>query len=461
MTRLGRATDEAVDELSARRVFAAATVGDGHVTTCLAHLDRLGAVYPIRTRSERMDVAPGSVPSASELGRALAASWDGLGADASFEYHRFFLCLPPWGALSREAASRINVSPGDQGQAAMQVPSVTARDVARLETQLCRQQAMPGFVICDLARHAYCGDSDLPMKDPIGARTRSLRVRGHVVFSDLNSTTVILESLRSLGVRVDVMVSAFTSVSPNLTLPEKSRGCAAVDVDRANTHLSFYRDEQLAHTRLVSSGSRAVLIDSAHTLKTRPEELSWLWNAEDPVRLHDISLGRPGRLPQRSLQGGTQSLDDWNSAADMAVASLFERIRREVEETRLELGWRPNSLLFVGEDSVTIPRLVNAARACGYEAEWRIPERVHGNGRFAVPGAARLVGMIRACAFARSPAPCQPFLDAYNESLIDGLSNRVRQAFHDVVRRAAGNVSAFMRRGEPGEGAGGIAAALF
>ena len=426
-TMLMNATDEGqfVDELDTNRIHAALVVGDNWVATVIAHVDRLGTVYPFRWRHTFLDVEGRDVPSPRVLQEAVYECWNGMGVDARVEYSRFFLSLPGWACRSREATSRCFID-RELGPRVSR-PKVTAHDVQRLAERICTENISASYVVTDLVPHCYLGDSGTAHKDPIGATSATLLLQAHLVMADLSTVHTILDALRAMDVRVDVMSGPFCPMGTHLTAPERASGAVLVEVDRLNTYCSHFLGGQLVRSSQATGGVYDIVQSAASGLGIRMSDFApWLGRLDTALveAGPDVEIDLP---PRRRRQPSGVRLGDVVAAAGEAAEDLLSRLDVTPEFSEQNLQRCLNKVVVMGDDHLTLRAMCEAfRRRHGVECEWRRPRKVHGNGRPPVPGFPRVVGLSRFGAVHNGRR--QPYLEEYNETLMDALNRSVQEA---------------------------------
>lgn len=413
-----------VDSLSHESTYGGLVIGDNWVVMGILFVDRLGHVIPIRVRRSFFEATPGEDPSLPKIEEAIRHCWSTIGGGADSEYSRFVVCLPPRATQSRHTSSRVSTRP--EGRPFLSDRTVvTAQHLRELDTRISRDGVRPRYAVADMVPLAYQLDNQHRTSDPVGRQTELLTLQAHLVLSDSDTAQTILDCLRTLDIRTDVFMSPHMALSGNLAPVEKTADTISVDVDRLTTACSFFRDGKLIHTEWVEGGSYEVLEGASERLNTNPDELmQWLNDREDvaPPGAVDDDLLLP--LYPRWRNRNT-SLVDLDHAARKAANGIVTQILAVVETARASSGTDTKRVILTGDDSMTLRAVRANLQHAGLMCEWRLVEEalLQEDTLLAVPGFSRLVGMMKV---ARAQSGRQPFLDEYNEALVDRVGQRIQ-----------------------------------
>ena len=416
----------AVDHLKKENTFAAISFGDNYVSAALAHVDVMGSVYPYRLQHAFFKRDKRHDPDARELDAALRKCWEGLGNNPELEASQILVALPPWASRSRMAEARL-VVPSEEG-AGMYARKVDKIVVRSLQDVMCAKNTPAGYVVSDLIPQYYTTDTGSTLGNPISATTSTLAMRGHLVMTELSVARIILDCLKSKSVWATHLTTAFCATGFNIWPDEKQRGVALIEVDRLRTYCSFFENGVLVHTCQVDGGSIETLSDAAHRLDVPPGDLAlWLNDREELMRYADpqIEIAWPSATRKPN---GPRTLGDIENAARPMAEKIMGRIQAALKGVDEAVNRGIRNVVLMGDDPLIMRALRSAFREVGgAQCEWRVPPKVHGEQHRAVPGFARMIGLLRMPRLWKERR--QPFLESYNESVVETVNGTFWRMF--------------------------------
>lgn len=416
-----------VTELSTRNTCAVVLLDRRWATTVLVHRDPLGSLYPFQWGTAMTADAGGGSPPAL-LADAVNRAWRDMASKAPVRYDRCLICVSPSMTRSRDAVSRIPITPLPEDRTA--VPRVTARHVAMLREAICTQNVSASSTVTEIVVQSYRDGEGHELPDPLTTITSSLEMRAHLVMTDQPVLTAVMDALRALRVRVHATVSP-CAASTSTRLPQAAGGrFVSLEVSESDIAGAVVSDGRIVRTIHVDAGSNDVLKAAARRLGTHARTIGeWLQNHAD-LLVHGedgISLSAacpPGHPPPATL-GEMQEAA--NEATDRISIAVREAIRRAMPAA----GTWP--VVLSGDNRYACRALTAAMRkSASLDASSAQPDRIHGIELVSVvPGTARMAGTVRY--WNVTSADGNAYLDAYYERHAPAVTQTLRR-----VRRNAG-----------------------
>ena len=451
MMWIDQSTHKVLWELDTEHIFAGVLVGDNWVATVLVHVDPVsGSLYPIRDSHVFIPVNHGHTPSLRQIEDALEKSWTALNGP-EIEYSHLFLCLPAWCCRGQTATARTTISDAEHTPG-LWWSKVASYHVRELQEKLYAEISSSKYVACDLMPLSFVLDNGCRLADPVDSITNTLDLDAYAIMADAGVIEALLERLRRLGLKADVVTTAFVAGREFLSLEDRDRGVVLMDVDQRSVTASVYRDGLMAETAVVPEGSDGILGSTADRLhmgawplgvllKERRDVLS-ATDANEETVLHS-SCSRGGKaVTVRDLEEAAKA------SADALVRQVQDALGLSSREKRSGL----RKIVLIGDEPLVLRAVKRAAeKRLGLPCAWAVPDRVHAIERIETPGLARMVGLMRQAGL--HPPATQPFLEAHNrtpmKSINRMLTERCRQLHQQMLARLRDHTRRNGRGGRP------------
>ena len=425
-----------VGHLSLRHTRAGITFGDNWVCAYKAHVDQTGAVFPYTRRFDfARKTKQGTTPNRRELLRLTAKCWHAIDGGGQIDYSLFLLCFPQWACTTREVTIHLPLN-RDETVPGSADPVVKEHHLEELAGRIAAAAAADDSnrVLLEVVPHCYIVNGRRRMSDPVGTPAHALKLKAHATLADRSCVDDILYCLEQLGIRkIDAILSPFSAIRPHLSLVERQRDVAVVEVDRKSTCYSIYSHGELLRSGHLNLGSYNVLVETAHELGIPAIHLAKWLNKWEHLFVAPSKDGLPQRHVFSRLDGGPRSLKQLNAASAGIAARVMETLVAKIRDANLKHGTSVRELVFMGEDYLSLRALKTAAAARGdVAARWRIPRGIHPkNGSLvSMPGLVRTFGALKLGDDLRH-RPAVPVTIEYNRTRVD----RVNDGIHLMVRR--------------------------
>jgi hypothetical protein len=394
-----------VHELSTYRVHGLLMIEDDGVVAALAHVDLSGAVYPFQSVFHPVESTGSGHPHHEALIRGALSAWRELSRRAPGHFNRMILCTPASTARSRQATSRIRieVQPGT----GTILPKVDREHLRKLDDRLCTQNTSDAYVVVDMATHSYADDSGHERPMPEGTVTSTLDARSHLVMSPADLVTGIINAFRPLGVKFDVLMSAFAAAGGHLS-PAEEDGTVVVDIDRDACWCSWYGWGRLLNTTSIPGGSQAIRNGCADVLGMPAAEFeNWVVSHHDLFRHGSPATSLTSAPPCERLASGT--LKTIYDATTQVCARLGRELRQSTQSAPGCLA-PARRIIVMGDDPFAVQSFTTAISAYRtFTVEARFASDAHGLEHIQSPRIGRMVGAFRRGG--RADAPRQPYLE--------------------------------------------------
>ena len=419
------ASQRGLAELDQENIFAVMVVGDDYVEASTIRSDPGGFTYPIRAaRASLGELDQNHTPSVDAVCRVAKEAWDKL-KGPRLEYGRFLLCLPSWLCESKEVSAEIELRNFNAKLRRLRVPLVNEHHLPLVVERVCEKLG-PDHVVIDLWPGSWVvGRKGRRVEDPVGASSRTLRLEAYAVTAELGPVKTLLKSLAKIGIHVDLITAPCSAAMGVLAEGEDAdAGICVADVDRLSTTISAYVRGKLRYSGTVTLGSNHVMSDVMRHHSGDREEL-----VEELVAWEKIDAGlvdgwvRELELWQHILRHPALHLYDAEAA--QAITKVFRGIERQLK-IALVNSMLPVSevLLMQDDDSHLTERGLSQALKEYLDIPIRtVVSNTWQEEELGVKCGARAIALVR---FARASAKrLQPFLDRYNEGIVEAATRRL------------------------------------
>lgn len=417
-------------QLSLQHTYAGITFGDNWVCAYKAHVDQTGAVFPYARRFDfARQTKQGTTPNRGELLRLAVKCWRAVDSGGQIDYSHFLVCFPQWACTTRDVTVQMPLK-HEAGIPKETDPVVEPRHIERLADRIASGVATTDrdLVPLEIIPHYYVINGRRRMSQPVNTPARALKLKAHVTLAERSCVDDILHCLEYLGIRhITACLSPFSAMQPHLSLVERQRNVAIVEVDRKSTCYSIYRSGDLVRSGHIQQGSYNVLIETAHKLGTRPIRLAKWLNEWEHVFVAPSRDGLPESLAFSRLDDGPKSLQELNNASVEIGTRMATELMVKVRDANLKLGTRVSDIVLTGEDYLSLRALKAAVDAnSAITTHWRIPVGTHpeNGSHVTMPGLVRTFGALKLAGDLRL-RPVTPIVREYNRTRVDLVNNRI------------------------------------
>jgi cell division ATPase FtsA len=412
--------------LDPQHVAAVAVIGDLGVTIALAHVGRMGRIFPYQSFHQPIETPPGQVPGVIHVQAALTQCWTHF-LRLGVEHHRFFLVLPAWASPhhSVRATARVEVAHNNPWRH-FRVPAVRPADVRRAHAAVCERFAPPGQVVVDFRPDAYNLASGCAVSDPIGSRSCALELVANVTTADAAFTRDILRCLRDLAIRVDAVLPASACSGGILDDTQRRDGSFVLDVGERTTACALWAGHRLVHASWMHLGSDQVLGAVAAQLRCGKDALRRFGQEQRDIASCRTDVNDHRTLPFQTPDGFLR-VRDLRRAAAADIEPLVREALRHLDVARDETLCSPERVVVAGDDPIVLHALTHLLHArLAIPVVWWTPGE-DGGIRFAeMPHHTRTMGPMRQY---RDELPLTPLvLQRFTESLAEKASSALAAA---------------------------------
>lgn len=417
------------------RVFAEAVIGDSRVVAAATYFERSTRLYPIPWESEEAAPPKGQRSSLSSIEEATAKAWGRL-ACHGIEYSKFFLGYPAAFAEQNCVIARHEIAIDEHSRMRRKRQSVvTPADVHRVQRELLMRYTTQRNIVCELHPLHYVVDGEEIVSDPIRYRAHTLALRACVVLGIRNRIFDLLDSLKRLGITVDVALSAPSCAGGLLRQSERTNGTLVIDVGSRHTCGALYVDDALCYSAHIPFGSDHVVQEIVRSMNCVGELTlrKLLADARDAL----FPGNGEGRLPLAVFaEGSFLRLDELRKAAVVPVHRMTDQLSELIAAAEMHSPVTPEKIVLVGDELLTVSTLRDVlAERVGTRCEWRLPKDVNGVRYTDIPEHAKVMGLFRQSAVR---PPLQPlYLQSYNQTTAERAAGWLRDSALRTSRRAA------------------------
>jgi cell division protein FtsA len=197
-------------------------------------------------------------------------------------------------------------------------------------------------------------DGSNGIRNPVGMSCERLEAMVHIVTGSVTSVQNLIKCCEMSRVRVaDIVLEPLASADAVLTMEERERGVALVDIGGGTTDVAVYREGVLKHTAVLALGGNHITNDIAVGLGIAAEE------AERLKKLygHAVTgiIDERGELAVKGMDGRLMKLP---------VSHLFEIIQPRCEEI-VTLAQKEIGMMSKGTVSAQSPPLASVVLTGG------------------------------------------------------------------------------------------------
>ena len=433
---------KAIGVLPPGQIMAGVMIGCNWVQAFAIHVDPAGALYVMDVGSRLIPTKPGCTPDLRRIKEGLQACWNHLGPLAQGDYGGFCLCLPTWCTRHDRVATSVEIA-SDERIPGFGTPVVDERDVRRLTEAAAAACETDEHVTVDLFPHYFLLDSGRRVADPRGETTNRLGISTDAVLVERGFVHSILDCLHDMDVKVDVMMSTAAASGGSLST-DRHRGAAVVDLGERYTAVTLFDRGDLRHVGWWEGGSEDVLKTTAHNLTSTRDIVASVSGDRDLLLLYGDPNNEIVSLPLFSWARRHPVLRNLEYGAQEAVTALVDRIVKELGAAVRKEGLDIERIVLLGDEPMTVRMLKQLLEdRTGIPCRIGMPATVRLSLGMKLQGYWRTVSLLRQGV--RFRARQQPFLERYNESLMDAFSRhaaeQTRRMAWLTVQRVADRVS--------------------
>ncbi|MEI6809159.1 MAG: hypothetical protein WCN95_10595 [bacterium] len=392
-------------QLSARRNFAGAIIGDNWVATFMVHLDCLGAILTMQWNQQPIKVPKGYCPSVKDVQEALRISWrqkeilkpsgdSKVSRAVKVAYHKFFLCLPAWRCRSMTLSAEMDPRGlwlGDKNEEVR----IEERHVKSLEQKITTEKVSPDLVVVDFVPQGYTIDDGTKMLDPIGAKTRKLRLDAHVLVADRYWVREILSTLDAESVNVDAITSSYSTASELLTDAEQAGDTVVIDIGARNTYLGFHNSGSLCAIKTVEGGADGVIVGTARSLH-QPISDVMATIGQQKFSLYSSDAGSAIKDSLFLWRTQVPMIRNLDNAAIPVTAGLFNRVWTEIDRQQAKSNICIQNAVVIGDDPLAVRAMLAILKdKTALRCRWGVAHNHHKHAESDSSGYAHMVSLVR------------------------------------------------------------------
>ena len=182
---------------------------------------------------------------------------------------------------------------------------ITAHDLMQVPQTVSSNINEPGRRMIHAIPMAYSLDGEQGIRTPLGMHTRNLEVETHLVTGASSYLDKLVEAVENAGVQVkELVLEPLASSEAVLSLQEKERGVALVDIGGGTTDVVVFKNGSMCYTSVIPVGGYQFTNDICLTYNTPYEaaeaaKLEYAHTEPYVVRsLEKISLPVVGRTTE-------------------------------------------------------------------------------------------------------------------------------------------------------------------
>lgn len=435
---------ETFGELGTGNLTAGAIIGGDYVATFLVHTGLEGPTYLMQESSVLIPTCQGCTPDLSRIRMALAECWEAMELTQGIDFNRFMLCLPSWCTKGRGSFASIPIT-HDNRIPGFRYPKIRLRDVLALIRKASESSESHDATVNFKPRHFEL-ESGRRVADPVGEMSPALSVEAEVVKADRGFVEGVLNCLRALCLRVDVLTSTDDVLGGCLTDQELTcSDVGALYCGRRYSTFGLFEQGSLRYSTAWERGSESVLAGAAHELSVTRDVIASVVGQPDLFMFSGDPNDPICSLPLFGRAGANPILRDLERAAGETVSAIVSDVERALNGALRNCALNVGRFVVVGEDPLTY-RLLKAylEEKFGLPCRIGVPVEVQVSRDIEIIGFPPIVGMVRRN-MQLPPFGYQAFLERYNETPFSLISrqggDRARAMLWNVAQRVANRLT--------------------
>jgi hypothetical protein len=217
----------------------------------------------------------------------------------------------------------------------------------------------------------------------------------------------LIDAFRPIGIRFNVLMSAFAAAEGHLT-PNEEDGTVLVDIDRDACWCSWFGWGRLLHAAAIPGGADAIRAGCSDRLGLEPARFTdWMSSHSDLFRHGTPTVSLAASPPDERLASAT--LKTLYDAATEVCSRLGHELRHCAQSAP---GWLTpvRKVIVMGDDPFAVQAFVMAVSSNGaFKMQPRFVTEAHGLEHILSPRTGRMIGAFRHGG--NGDIPRQPFLD--------------------------------------------------